>query len=118
MRAEVIPVSDVTDSTQPELETTGGDLVDDGGEPDHSTPTTETIEQQVPQTCEELENCASDQVKAEAHLDSNGQSIEDVLWDYFADTDGSLPPALGLVTLERILSVGRGSADQRWASSP
>ena len=52
--SRVVPVGDVTDPTQPGLMTTGRDLVDDGGKPDDSTPTT------GPTT---LDDCATDQVQ-------------------------------------------------------
>ena len=52
MRAEVIPVSDVTSSRQPELETTGGDLADDG-DVDSTTHYRKHI-QQVPHICERI----------------------------------------------------------------
>ena len=61
MRAKVIPVSDVTDSTQPELETTGGDLADDGDV--DSTPTTGNTYSRSHILVKESDNCANDQIR-------------------------------------------------------
>ena len=57
------------------METTGGDLADDG-DANHSTPTTGNTYSRSHTSVKESDDCASDQIKAEAHLDSNGQSIE------------------------------------------